>query len=497
MNERALPLGRWLLLLLALRLVTWALLEPPWGAFDEPYHQGYVEVCSDSPGWHRFLSVALPQRLVGAMRNWPIYEGYANAFQARTYGETSPRTPREVFEPNYETLQSPTYYIVTGLFLRVLPRLDPIAELYLLRLLNALLAFLVSLLCLSAARLLGFGRRAWLPVAFLAFIPGYAIALVRVSNDALCALFVSATVALSLREMSQRGGRDLAGAALAGFSPWTKLYALATLPAWAWRCAREREALARFAGLSLIFAPGALLAFFSHRLNGEAISMLEVLKHPRPVRLRDVPWLQDGWTIAKTHLWISGMSDIVFPTLIYVVLALALVSLFALSFVVVKREGSSENHRQLLMLACPLAFFVVALAYFSWKNFAFYQGPGGTGGWYLWAMALPEVLLLSWGAVRRPAIARFLPILFAAFLAVAAAGDLTLILESTGRLRVTPGDHHVLGLTPASLTALATALLQSRPAFVATAGALLALCSWIAGVLCLVQVRRSLGDPRL
>ncbi len=403
--------------------------------------------------------------------------GYASEFQARNYGEAIAPPPRPVLERNYETLQSPAYYVGAGILLKALPTIPPIGELYLLRALNAMLAWGIGLATLSAARRLGFGERAWWPVAFLAFVPGFSAALARVSNDALCAALLTVAICGVLRRESRRW--DAVGAAAAGFAPWAKLYGWCAVPGSLW--ARRRDSKARLArGLALLLVPGAILALLSRIRNGQAISLLEILNRPRPAAFGQVPWLRDLWTIGKTHLWVSGISAIVFPTPVYAVLIAALAGLLAATLAAL-RGADGNARRELTALAIPVVFFGFALAFFSWKNFELYRAPGGTGGWYLWAIALPEALLLTWGASRTRAGRRGLLAVLAAFFVLGVCGDLALFAEVSGRLRVTPGNHHVLGLAPTSAKELFAAFLDSRPLPAAAAAIALVLASWVVG----------------
>lgn len=477
-------------MLLALRVLAWAFLLPPWSGFDEPFHHGYVESWADDPGWRRFESVALPERLLSAMRRWPTVPAYAAAFHTRRFDGGPPAPGAVPRAANYETLQSPLYYAAFGMLLRALPRLDPIAELYLLRGLNALLAFSVGILVLAAARRIGLGTDAWIAPAILAFIPGFAQALSRVSNDGLCALLVSAGIGLSLRSTRSQNGPEMAGAAAAGLSPWAKLYGWPAIPALAFRAWRNDGSAApskvrRILATALLLVPGALLAVLSRRKHGSSVSMLEVLDARSSVSPAHVPWLRDIWTIAKSHLWISGMDKIVFPTAVYVPLVAALVVLAVTGLRRLRRDRPLA-----LQLVVPLALFAAALAFFSWKNYAYFRQPGGAGGWYLWAMALPEALILAAGAASGSVSRRSVLVLFAAFLVLTIAGDAAVALESVGRLVVTSGNHHILGLADAGFVDLVSRFAASRPAGIAVGAFACAGASYLAGAATLFAARK-------
>lgn len=485
------PLEILVLAFLAARLLAWAFLLPPWNGFDEPFHQGYVEVCAESPGWHAFQSERLPERLLEGMREWPLYPKYAEQFGARSYGEADARpAPDRAPDRNYEMLQSPAYYVFAGLLLRSLPRLSPIAELYVLRCGNGLLAFLAGVLTLVAARRIGLGRRAWMAVAFLAFVPGFSLALVRVSNDALCAIVLSAALGASLARVDGTFRRPVAAAAAAGLAPWAKLYGLAGIPALAIETGKRGEKN-RGVRLALLLLPTAVLAAFSRRIHGSAVSLLEILSHPKPVRVLDVPWLRDAWTVAKTHLWVSGMSSYVFPNAVYIVLLAGLAVCASLTVRRAFGRGDPISRQNLFRIVSPIVFFLVALGYFAWKNFARFRAPGGAGGWYLWAMALPEALLLTWGLAG--AANRAATVVFAAFFLLTIAGDLALFGEVSGRLSTGTDNAHIHGFGAETLSEVWTAFFRSRPAGVAWAALAFVAISWCLGLVVLGLGARKKG----
>ena len=463
-------------LFLACRLLAWAFLLLPWGGFDEYAHHGYVETCAETPRWRAFRSVYVPTRIVDAERDW---RGRRGGFDARVPGMTNSPAPRPR-QGNYETQQSPAYYLGAGLLLRILPPLSPIAELYLLRIVNAGLALLVGVATIAAARRAGFSERAWFPLALLAFVPGFAIALVRVSNDALCALCLAIGIGASLEDSRGRR-RAILAAASTGTAPWAKLYGLAGIPGVLVRALRRGERNRGIAA-ALLVLPAVALAILSRRIHGSEIALADVLTHPAAVRLRDVPWARDAWAFVKSHLWVSGMSVRVFPSLVYVVLAVGLALCLWKS--ASAPRSNARDRRNLSSVSIPVILFLIAAAYFATKNFAAYRSPGGVGGWYLWAMALPEALLLTWGLGHSPRGGRWFPILLSGFLLLTVAGDLALFAEPGGFLANSSGQITVIG--GASYPRVLEAFRRSRPAPVAVVAEATALLSWILGLTTLV-----------
>lgn len=462
------------IIFLLFRLSSWAFLLPPWGGFDEPAHQGLVETCAAHLGWPRFQSVTIPERLIRAI----------GAQRAVTNGRTDLIAPPRA---NYETQQSPLYYLLTGRLLRAFPPLSPIAELYVLRLLNAFLALLVGVIILRAASGGILAELDWLPVAWLGFVPGYAIAMVRVSNDALCALLVTAALAAIIRDRGGRVGVRLIGAGAAGLAPWAKLYGAAVLPAAAFDAIRKRTG--RALALVLLAIPPLLLALLSFRLNGTVVPLQENLIPARPFHIAEVPWMRDVWTIAKTQIWVSGQSSIVFPTWMYplpiAILLLAATGSICHAF----RPKQKELASKVGLLLATLALFGFALAYHATRNYAANRVPGGSGGWYLWAMALPETLLFSlW--VGDPKRRAWLPGVFALFLSLLILGDVALFFEAAGGLITSEGNHHILGLHSHPMAGVVEAFFRTRPPAIGAAAISLGIASWLVGGFLVILVYR-------
>ena len=463
----ALPRGlaRLALAVLAARLLASALLLPPWAGYDEPYHHGYVEAQAERLQWARVRAIGLPERLLSAIRQWPLPATYAKGFSARQYGQIDSAEAVPFRDTNHETQQSPLYFWTAGLLVRWLPLGGPTAELYFLRFVNAALAFSIGVLIGKVARSYA---AAWAAIALLALMPGFGVSLARVANDALCAVLVS--IALVGALLPTRGS-SLAGSLAAGLSPWAKLYGLAAVPTSAFEALRGR----RWTHLALVVLPPAALAAASLTLFGTPFAVMYNGRGVPFAPLSAVPWLRDGWAVVKSHVWMSGMSFLVFPTVLYAVPVVLLAGGLALTFTNVP----AERRRYLAILSSVLGVFVVALAYHDWRTFAFYRGGGGTGGWYLFAVALPEMLLVADGAARRGWIRSAIVPALAVFLVLSVYADVLLFFDSLGRvLRDARG--HAVGIAWASPPGdFLPAYLQTRPRLVAIAAVVAAVSSWI------------------
>jgi hypothetical protein len=431
-------------------LLAWVFLLPPWAGFDEPFHHSYALDQQERLRWPAFGSLKLRPDVADALRDWNRAGG----------------THHLADTLNYETQQSPLYYWLAGLSLRFLPPSTPITTLYTLRLWNAGATMLAALLTAWAARRL-FGAWGWLPVAYLALVPGFALALVRVSNDALAALLISVAVASTIVDGPIKS--LLAGSLAAGISTWAKLYGAADIPGSLVAAMHGQRRVLRWL---LAVVPALLLLALSRIVHGHVFPLQEnILIHGEPGWTR-VPWARDVWTLAKTHLFVSGVPSLVFPKAVY------LVALVPLGFAAVRTLSCwGTERRRVLLVGLPLFAFVAALLYHAWRNYSVTQGPGGTGGWYMWAMLLPESLWISWGLARRPVAAAWRTLGMGFFAILTFLGDLVLFGQ--------PGDalirvgQEVWGFRFRHVSEVWKSFADSRPAICALLAVVFVLASWI------------------
>lgn len=220
--------------------------------------------------------------------------------------------------------------------------------------------------------------------------------------------------------------------------------------------------------------PGLLLAWGSWKINGHALPIQENLRPSGNPPLSEVPWLRDAWGIAKTFVWVSGASSLVFPNGIYLVSVLLLAAGLALTVATVR-----DAREKLFRLGLPVLLFGLAMAYHSWRIFAAY-GRGRSVGWYLWALALPLSLLTTWGLARSRPARRLLPFALGFFLGLTILADAVAVLDTAGILVTTP-NLHLLEARGLPVVDLARRFFASRPAPVAAAAIACAAGSWLLG----------------
>ena len=138
-----------------------------------------------------------------------------------------------------------------------------------------------------------------------------------------------------------------------------------------------------------------------------------------------------------------------------------------------------QSPGMLVLLSLPLAIFGASLLYHSWRNYSYTRGPGGTGGWYLWAMLLPESLLVVWGLVARPLPAAWRTGVLVFFGVMTIAGDVVLF-GLPGEMLLLSG-REVVGVKFGAISGAWSSFAASRPANCAYLAAGLVLTSWAAG----------------
>jgi hypothetical protein len=198
-----------------------------------------------------------------------------------------------------------------------------------------------------------------------------------------------------------------------------------------------------------------------------------------------VPWLRNLWTIAKTLVFVSGMPPRVFPKWLHLVALALLAAGVGRTLRQILRHGTEQDRSNLAWLAAPLLLFGASLLYHSWRNYSFFHGPGGTGGWYLWAVLLPESLLVTWGLARKPPPAFALGAMLSFFLVLTIVSDAVLFFGSVGCL-VTAGQE-VVGIQWPSRSIWGV-FLASRPHAAALAAVLGVVSSWLLAAAILLHV---------
>jgi hypothetical protein len=85
----------------------------------------------------------------------------------------------------------------------------------------------------------------------------------------------------------------------------------------------------------------------------------------------------------------------------YAIILLSLVGAIAGAAVAIRRHGrmllAEAGMQRRFLLAAFYAFFAAGVLYHMLVNYLLIKTPGGTGGWYLYAAIVPEILLMLFG----------------------------------------------------------------------------------------------------
>jgi 4-amino-4-deoxy-L-arabinose transferase-like glycosyltransferase len=485
-------------------------LLPIWEGYDEPFHFTFVQYVAA----HRSLPVRsdpvsrevqaslhlLPlswQQRLHAMdppiytqdSYWQLPEAERQALQEQVraippaWGSESGTAPAM-----YEAQQAPLYYWVMSVPLRLASQWSLPARVLLIRILSVLLASLCIPIAYLAARKFFTSEPIGLGViALITCMPELMIDISRAGNECLAVpLYTLLTLLLLLSvEPGGSGGLIAAGAVL-GLGLLTKAYFLVAVPAFlllavyaAWRApAEQKRVLLRGAlgfSLALLVSVGwywrnrILTGTWSGEENDAAavhstVGLLASMRH--------VHWSGGITSVLVSHVWFGGWSFLKLPKPLYVLFALGMV-LVACGLVRVVMKGRLHS-RPLVVAGVLYGLFWVGLLYNVFVVFLA-TGVSASDGWYMYAVVVPELLLVTCGllAVTPQRWSKLvLPVLTAAFAAIDLYGVHTLLVPYyTGLIAHLPGSDVV---NPARFQQLVTAGPQlilarqtvNKPAFV-------------------------------
>jgi len=376
-----------LVILAIVRLTFHALFLPAYEGPDEPHHLGRIVAFADGPFRAALTGAPLDGSITRAVESRPCSPGrhlcppFGNSPGAFNLLNPFPKQTDSRHAPNPENHQPPLYYVIGGVLLRVLTRLDPTGWLAApdVRLLWARLLSVgfVSLAIFLPLRALFRARSRPIAGAGLLFLllPGASEALARCSNDA--AVFCWS--ALLLYALHRRASLFWTCLLLAA-GPLLKLTALpvaAFAVATLWQQGRRRGALLGGVSSGLVFPVQALRGWLwggTYEFNRILPGIHETLAHTALGFARSV------YTIIKTVFWLGGWSFFRGP----MVLVIAWFLLLA-GFLAAARFRPDPVARWPHAIAAA-AVLVGSLA-FVVGNRRFYGDWGGVGGWYLWDWA--------------------------------------------------------------------------------------------------------------
>ena len=323
--------------------------------------------------------------------------------------------------PLYEAQQPPLYYVLLSFPYRLLRDTELSTRLLFLRLFGLLLASLLIPISFSTARaVLGAAvSRLAIPIV-ISLIPGLMVDVCRVGNEGLAMVLISLVVlnGIGLARSGPDEWRWTKLGALLGAALLTKAYALVFIPfliVVAALCAmRVRRVRETAVGLALaLFLASAMSGWWyvntwriTHTISGEQIDVAAArfTLGQKLAAVTAVPWRDALDQAAFSHIWTGGWTFLGIRTWMYrlveLVAMIACLGLLLLAGRIVSRfrkrgalgrfgAGAVTVGSAYLLMCAALGYNVLVV----WMA----KGYAATCGWYLYAVVIPEAVLLALG----------------------------------------------------------------------------------------------------
>ena len=301
--------------------------------------------------------------------------------------------------------QPPLSYWLMAAVYRMAAGLSLPARVLALRLFNVLLASVAVPMAWIAAERVAGKSTARATAAAVAVMPGLMFDAARVANDPLAIALFSILSVLCLRVVDgDRKSVWWLGLVL-GLGLITKAFFLTAVPAiiavlvWA---VRKRGIRWQSAAGCLATAAAIAIPWYVRnlRVTGSVSSVIQdasLRNMPLAERLRhvaEVSWLAALDSTFFSHLWFGGWSFLQLRAWIYHVFALAaMLATIGVAVVWIRKMAAREH---IFALTALYAWFCVGLAYHVLMTFLA-NGISSTGGWYLGAVIVPELVLAAVG----------------------------------------------------------------------------------------------------
>jgi 4-amino-4-deoxy-L-arabinose transferase-like glycosyltransferase len=419
-------------------------LLPPWEGYDEPYHFAAVQNVAAGQGMPTAatpITLEVQQSLHLLPLPWMLHfhaspgsltpqddfwqlspaEREQRLDAVRALGPATGSQPATEPILNYESQQTPLYYWVFAFPMRWMAALPLLSRIYLLRLLNMLLASaVVPLAYWIARRVLQSDTQAFGVTALIVLLPELMIHLARTANDSLALTLYTAMLAAAIqcvRKPQSWPAWLLLGATL-GCGLLSKSYALSAVPgilavpvACFWRTDDDDAPRPSYASIVARLAAAVALAaaiagswyLRVHRATGSwtgitsdsaqhHLSLLQKL-----AAATQVNWRSGFLSILISHVWFGAWSFLRVPDRLYKLAFLVIAAALGGVLVrLIRRRTPAAERRDILVLAVFYLGFWVGLLYHVLVTFLS-LGSSSSTGWYLYAAVAAEVVLLVWG----------------------------------------------------------------------------------------------------
>jgi 4-amino-4-deoxy-L-arabinose transferase-like glycosyltransferase len=409
-------------------------LLPVWEGYDEPYHFAFIQYVAAHKGlpvpstpvsrevqesmhllplsWEQRLHALTPP-IYTEDSYWRLSPADRHALQQqvlavpREWGRETGTTPAL-----YEAQQVPLYYWVMAGPLGLAAQWSLPARVFLVRILGVLMASWCIPFGYAAARIC-FSNQAHAlgVVAVITCMPELMIDICRVCNDSLAIAFYSLLTLLLLLAVRPGGCKwSVPAGIVLGLGLATKAYFLFAIPAFIavalWSAIRNKDERTRVIVNSAL---GLLVAAFisfgvywrNHVVTGSwsgeqdaAVaahrSLLQLI-----VTIRHVDWYNGINSVLISHVWFGGWSFLKLGRRVYKLSTLVTaVAIFGVVKTVIRQKPLPSA------LIVPLSLYLFFWIGLLCNILAIYISLGVSAsscGWYLYAVIVPEILLLAYG----------------------------------------------------------------------------------------------------
>jgi 4-amino-4-deoxy-L-arabinose transferase-like glycosyltransferase len=446
---------------------------------------------------------SIPQPLITHDDFWRLSpaERKQRADAVRTLAPEQGSEPATEPIQNYESQQAPLYYWLAGVPMGWMSKSPLLTRLYLLRMLNVLLASaVVPLAFWIARRVLRSDLQAIGVVGIIVLLPELMINLSRVGNESQALICYSLLLvpALQVAQQPKSWRWIILGFAL-GVGLLTKAYFLTAMPAvillaaisiWSARDAGTSKSAilavaARFCAalaVALAIAGGwyarVHAATGSWSGQGDDVASRHVSLLQKFSAIPHVDWKSGVLSVVVSHIWFGGWSFLRAPRGVYV--GGMLVIVVAIAGIVIRlfrRRYADDEIRDLSVLAAFYLCFWAGLAYHVLVTFL-HLGVSASTGWYLYALVAAEIVLLVWALEAFFPARVVLPALTIAIAGLDLYGTHALLMPYYTGLSSHRGDWvpPAIVATISHLPEVFTRLSETRPAWL---GAPVLLTWWI------------------
>ena len=446
---RSRPLAWWKVLVWTLCIsqgLVYIVTTPLWEGWDEAFHYSYIQGLSENRTLPVFGQSTLSKEITSSFRDAPLsyganlnldrkyttFEDYWKLpLEERRHREVQLRSipngdrklvPEGEFQfQNYEAHQAPLYYALAAPIYSLFSSFDLLTRTLVLRLFSLLLGSLTIPIAFGTVRYAGSHWHVKVIPLLLVLLPLLYPTIGRIANDSLAVPLFSALVLLTLRYFARScTTKDaIALGVVLGLGLLTKAYFLTALPAlgviFILACFTKQPGWRWLAHAGVIAALALVIAgpwyMRNYALYNNLSGIQEVTRTPN-VSLVDrlgavtrVEWGSSLHAMWKQHIWIGNTSLLALSRAMYrvgyLLIFLAMLGCMrsAINWLRLPRADkvASGSNESIAILAIFYAFFLLGVLYHMLTNYMLLGVPDGTGGWYLYAVIVPELILLVRG----------------------------------------------------------------------------------------------------